>query len=284
MIATSLLSRLSHVPLVFLDVETTGASTTCGDRITEVAALRIENGQVVDAYAQLVNPCRPIWPGVIALTGITNEMVADEPRFVDIADTVAAKLSNAIIVGHNVCFDLGFMAAEFRRAKIQIDQLFEINKVLDTVRLARRVFGRSGNGLQKLAARLNIAVDTAHRALADCHTTAGVFREMLEPLGGGQMTLADAILLQGGPCGFNAAPPAIDLPLELQEALADGSHVKMIYLDARNARTERIVVPLSLGKSGPERCLTAFCTMRGDQRSFKLSRIVEVTRIEVDPA
>ena len=284
MIAISLLSRLSDVPLVFLDVETTGASTTYGDRVTEVAALRIENGVVVDAYAQLVDPCRAIWPGVTALTGITNEMVADQPRFTEIAETVAAKLSNAIVVGHNVCFDLGFMASEFRRAKIQIDDLFEIRKVLDTVRLARRVFGRGGNGLQKLAVRLGIKVDTAHRALADCHTTAGVFREILEPLGGGRMTLADVILLQGGPCGFNCVPPAIDLPLELQEALASGSHVKMIYLDARNARTERVVVPIGLSKPGPERCLTAFCTMRGDQRSFKVSRIVEVMRFEIESA
>jgi DNA polymerase-3 subunit epsilon len=282
MIANSLLSRLADVPLVFLDVETTGSSTTCGDRVTEVAALRIENGQVTDAYAQLVNPCRPIWPGVIALTGITNEMVAEAPTFAGIADVVAAKLSNAIIVGHNVSFDLGFMAAEFRRAKIQIDQLFAINKVLDTVRLARRIFGRGGNGLQKLAARLGINVDTAHRALADCHTTAGVFREMLEPLGGGRMSLADVILLQGGPCAFKPAPPEIDLPIELQEAMMSGAQVRMIYLDARNARTERVVVPIGLGRPGRERCLTAFCTLRGDQRSFKLSRIVEVTRIDMD--
>lgn len=282
MIATSLLSRLADVPLVFLDVETTGASAVYGDRITEVAALRVVNGQVIDAYSQLVNPCRAIWPGVVALTGITDEMVADEPRFADIADTVAAKLGNAIIVGHNVSFDLGFLATELRRSKIQVEQVFEINKVLDTVRLARRIFGRGGNGLQKLAARLGVAVETAHRALADCHTTAGVFREMLEPLGGGRMTLADTILMQGGPCRFCALPPEIDLPLDLQDALATQSKVRMIYLDAREARTERIIVPLRLGKPGPERSLTAFCTLRGDQRSFKLSRIVEVTRIDPD--
>lgn len=285
MIATSLLSPLGDVPLVplvFLDVETTGASAVYGDRVTEIAALRIENGQVTDAYSQLINPCRAIWPGVIALTGITNEMVADQPRFAEVAETIAAKLSNAIVIGHNVSFDLGFMATEFRRAKIEIEQLFEVSKVLDTVRLARRIFGRGGNGLQKLAVRLNIAVETAHRALADCHTTAGVFREMLEPLGEGRMTLAEAILLQGGPCRFCASPPEIDLPLDLQDALATQSQVRMIYLDARNARTERIVIPLKLGKPGPERCLTAFCTMRRDQRLFKLSRIVEVTRIDAD--
>lgn len=282
MIATSLLSRLADVPLVFLDVETTGASAVYGDRVTEVGLVRFENGQVVDSYSQLVNPGRRIWPGVVALTGITNEMVADQPRFADVADTIAAKLSNAIVVGHNVSFDLGFIASEFRRSRIQIEQVFEISKVLDTVRLARRIFGRGGNGLQKLAARLNIAVEVAHRALADSHTTAGVFREMLEPLGGGRMTLADTILLQGGPCRFCTTPPEIDLPLDLQDALANQTQVKMVYLDARNARTERVIVPLKLGKPGPERCLFAHCMLRGDQRSFKLSRIVEVSRIEVE--
>ena len=280
MIAHSLLSPLSHLPLVFLDVETTGSSAAYGDRVTEVAALRIENGIVTDSYSQLINPCRPIWPGVVALTGITNDMVAAAPTFAEIAPTIAEKLSNAIVIGHNVSFDLAFMAAEFRRCNVSLDDLFAVNKVLDSVRLARRIYGRGGNGLQKLAARLGIVVETAHRALADCHTTAGVFREMLEPLGGGRMTLADAILLQGGPCRFDTAGCASDIPVELQEALAAGTEVRMIYLDARNIRTERIVVPLKLGKPGVDRSMTAFCTMRGDQRSFKLSRIVEITRLE----
>lgn len=283
MIAHSLLSPLADLPLVFLDVETTGASAVYGDRVTEVAAVRVDKGVVTDEYAQLINPGRPIWPGVSALTGITNEMVADQPRFTDIAPTVAEKLRNAIVIGHNVSFDLAFMAPEFRRANIEIDSLFTISRVLDTVRIARRVYGRGGNGLQKLAVRLGIAVETAHRALADCHTTAGVFREMLEPLGGGRMTLADAILLQGGPCRFDtAACAASGLPLELEEALANQTQVRMIYLDARNARTERIVVPLRLGKPGVDRCLFAHCMLRGDQRSFKLSRIVEVTAVPLE--
>ena len=279
---TSLLSPLADLPLVFLDVETTGASAAYGDRVTEVAALRIEKGSVVDSYSHLVNPGRPIWPGVSALTGITNEMVADQPRFADIAPLIAEKLRDAIVIGHNVGFDLGFMTNEFRRSGIAVESLFPISKVLDTVRMARRIYGRGGNGLQKLAARLGIHVDVAHRALADCHTTAGVFREMLEPLGGSRMSLADAITLQGGPCRFDPASCESQLPVELEEALANNSQVRMIYLDARNARTERVIIPMRLGRPGPDRSLMAFCKMRGDQRSFKLSRIVELTAVPLE--
>jgi DNA polymerase III subunit epsilon len=277
--AISLLSKLADVPLVFLDVETTGSSPAYGDRVTEVACLRIERGQITDEYARLVNPGRPIWPGITALTGISNEMVADAPAFADIAEVVASKLTGAVVIGHNVSFDLGFIDAELRRAAIGLFDVVEVPKVLDTVRLARRIYGRGGNGLQKLAARLCVPVTTAHRAMADCLTTAAVFGIMLDPLGGGQLSLADTIVLQGGPCKYGGRQePA--LPIELDEALAAGGQVRMIYLDARNNRTERIVIPIQLSRPGPDRSLTAFCTLRQEQRSFKLTRIVELSRVE----
>lgn len=277
----SLLSKLRDVRVVFFDVETTGSSPKFGDRITEVGLARYEGGQLVERFSQLVNPQRRIWPGVVALTGITNEMVADQPPFAEVAYDIARRMRNAIIVGHNVSFDLGFIQSEFRRSGIELASLFEVPKVLDTVRIARRRFGRGGNGLQKLACRLGVQVETAHRALADCLTTAAVFERMLEPLGGWSMQLGDAVLLQGGVCKF-AGKQEPSLPVELEDAMASKGPVRMIYLDANNNRTERIVVPVDLRSAGDDRTLTAFCTMRQERRVFKLSRIVELSRVEAD--
>ena len=277
-----LLSSLSDVPVAFFDVETTGASPRYGDRVTEVGLARFERGQLVDRYSQLLNPQRRISPGVVALTGISNEMVANEPTFDLVATEIADRMRGAVIVGHNVRFDLAFIEHEFRRVAIDLPSLFELNKVLDTVRIARRCYGRGGNGLQKLACRLGIVVETAHRALADCLTTAGVFETMLQPTGGWAMSLADTILLQGGPCSYAVTEPTESLPIELEDALAARSPVRLVYLDARNNRTERIVVPTDLRAAGDDRALHAYCTLRHEQRVFKLSRVVELSRVEAD--
>lgn len=280
----SLLSKLSDLPLAFVDVETTGASAAYGDRVTEVAVARVENGIVTDRWSALCNPCRRIAPGVVALTGITPAMVADAPTFREIASTLADRLRGTVPIGHNVGFDIAFLRAEFRTATMDLEDVVDLRKTLDTVRLARRIYGKGGNGLQRLASRLEVVVDVAHRALADCLTTAAVFERMLEPLGAGRLTLADVMLLQGGPMKLNPSTMvAAALPIELEEALARRREVRMVYLDARNNRTERVIVPLQLTRLGEDRSLMAFCTMRQEQRSFKLSRIVELTRIEIDP-
>ena len=82
--AVSLIDKLRDVPLVFVDVETTGASTDYGDRVMEIGIVRVEGGGVtcggcVTEYQQLVDPGRRISAGVVALTGITQSMVSGQP-------------------------------------------------------------------------------------------------------------------------------------------------------------------------------------------------------------
>ena len=83
---------LLDVNFAVVDVETTGTSPVAGDRITEIAIAHVRGGEVVDVYAQLVNPQRPIPPYITQLTQISWEMVRDQPTFRDIAPTVAAMI------------------------------------------------------------------------------------------------------------------------------------------------------------------------------------------------
>src|SRR4051794_18860498 len=111
----SLIDRLRSFPLAFVDVETTGASADLGDRVIEVGVARYENGVKVAEYEQLIDPKRRIGGGVIALTGITQEMVAGQPTFADQVESLLQVLGRgAIVLGHNVRFDLSFLAREFR--------------------------------------------------------------------------------------------------------------------------------------------------------------------------
>jgi DNA polymerase III epsilon subunit family exonuclease len=277
----SLIDKLCSIPLAFVDVETTGASTDYGDRVTEIGIVRVENCQRVVEFQQLVDPQRRIGPGIVALTGITNEMVAGQPLFSAILPRVTELLSGAVVIGHNVRFDLSFIAGEYRRCRMPIHEALGTVHVLDTVRIARRRFGRGGNGLQRLAPRLGVQPVSAHRALADALTTSLVFERLMEPVGGWQMCLCDAIAQQGGPMGLLPASPRESLlPLELQEALEQRCTVLMEYLDAREQRTERIVEPLQIRRFKGALELVAHCHLRNERRNFKIERIVQLKRIE----
>jgi DNA polymerase III epsilon subunit family exonuclease len=277
----SLLQSLSEIPLAIIDVETTGASAAWGDRVIEVGIVRLENGNIVSKYEQLIDPKRRISAGITALTGISTQMVVGQPTFAQQLPNMLPLLQGAVIVGHNVRFDLSFLNSEFRKTGTDMLHALGATQVLDTVRIARRRFGRGGNGLQTLCRRLGYTPDCAHRALSDVITTHRVLEAMLAPVGGWGIKLCDAILQQGGPMGLlPASASESELPLELEEALEQRGAVMMEYLDARDARTERIIEPLELTRLKGELTLVAHCRLRNDRRHFKLERIVRLTRLD----
>ena len=94
----SLIAPLNCCPLAIVDVETTGASAQWGDRVIEIGIVRYEGGKVSGEYQQLFDPGRRIGPGITALTGISNEMVAGQPRFGERLDEIVALMSGAVVV------------------------------------------------------------------------------------------------------------------------------------------------------------------------------------------
>jgi DNA polymerase III epsilon subunit family exonuclease len=281
-VAASLLQTLFELPIAVVDVETSGVMADLGHRVIEVGIVRLERGERVVEYQQLLDPGRSIGAGITAITGISQEMVSGQPRFIDEMERIVELLGGAVILGHNIRFDLSFLLSEFRRCGKEMPVVLGKDvTVLDTLRIARRRFGRGGNGLGILARRLGIEPVTAHRALADAQTTHLVFEKLIEPVGGWQIPLCDAMNQQGGPMGIlPVSPRESPLPLELQEALEQQRPVLMEYLDARRQRTQRVVQPLHVRQFKGELLLVAHCQLRNDERTFKLERIVELRRIE----
>jgi DNA polymerase III epsilon subunit family exonuclease len=280
----SLLQPLIDVPIAVVDTETTGASAALGHKVIEIGIVRIERGQVVARYEQLVDPGRRISPGVTYLTGISQAMVDGQPRFKDRLPEIMRLFEGAAILGHNIRFDLSFLHAECRRAGADLCQALGDTPVFDTVRIARRRFGRGGNSLPVLSRKLGVAPVVSHRALADAVTTAGVFDKLLEPVGGYGLSLCDTFAQQGGPMDLaRSGSTANLLPLELEEALEAQKPVMMEYLDARGARTHRAIKPLHVRRAKGELLLIAHCHLREDRRTFKLDRIVRLTRMEETP-
>ncbi|RUO41028.1 hypothetical protein CWE22_02210 [Pseudidiomarina aestuarii] len=160
----------SEQPYVVIDVETTGGGRDY-HRITEVAVVRIEQGEIVAQWSQLINPERRIPHAITQLTGISNEMVADAPLFAEQVDTFLALCEGAIFVAHNVNFDYGFIRREFER----LGRTFRMPK-LCTVQLARKHLAKlSSYRLSALCEAYDIDLTNHHRALADARATAELF-------------------------------------------------------------------------------------------------------------
>ncbi len=166
---------LDEAEYVVLDVETTGLRPG-PDRVIEIAGLRLHGGQIVDSFQTLVNPLRRLPPFIVQLTGITNEMVAKAPPAEQILPTFLSFIDGATIVGHNVSFDIGFLAYEAQL----LGQTFPIDG-LDTIALARRLLpGLRRFKLAMVAQHLNIPASNRHRAMGDTKVTAAVFLKILD--------------------------------------------------------------------------------------------------------
>ncbi|MFM0696157.1 exonuclease domain-containing protein [Paraburkholderia sp. SIMBA_055] len=148
-------------PIVFVDLETTGGSTS-EHRITEVGVVEVGPAGVT-RWSSLVDPQQPIPSFIQQLTGITNAMVRGAPTFDAIAPELFARLNGKLFVAHNASFDRGFLRGEFRRAGISFDP-----DVLCTVRLSRALFpSEKRHGLDALVERHSLVPSDRHRALAD---------------------------------------------------------------------------------------------------------------------
>lgn len=149
-------------PLAIVDVETTGMTATV-DRITEIGILTVVDGRVVDEWATLINPQCAVPAEIQWLTGITDAMLRDAPRFAEIASQVHARLTGHIFVAHNARFDYGFIKNEFRRLGIAFTA-----DVLCTVRLSRRLYPEHrSHSLDALRDRHLLSSAGRHRALGD---------------------------------------------------------------------------------------------------------------------
>ena len=148
--------------LVFVDLETTGGSAAY-DRITEVGIVRVSGAELIEEWSSLVNPERRISSYIEAFTGISNEMVADAPRFAEIAASVRHKLEGAVFVAHNARFDYAFLRGAFRTAQLDFSA-----QVLCTVKLSRRLFPEYvRHNLDAVMERNGLTCDARHRALGD---------------------------------------------------------------------------------------------------------------------
>jgi DNA polymerase-3 subunit epsilon len=157
-----------------IDVETTGGDPR-RDRITEIAVFVFDGKEVVKEYVTLVNPEVPIPYHITRITGITNEMVENAPRFFEVAKELVEVTEGAIFVAHNVRFDYSFFQKEFRELGYTYTR-----PQLCTVRLSRRIIpGLPSYSLKNLCSHLRIQNEASHRAWGDAAATVELFKLLI---------------------------------------------------------------------------------------------------------
>lgn len=175
---------------IVLDTETTGLDPKSGHRIIEIGCVELEDRKLTGRhYHQYINPEREIDDGAIEVHGITNESVADKPRFGQIADEFMAFCEGAELVIHNAPFDVGFIDAELQRLKNSRWQSVRAHcGVLDTLLLARQKHPGQKNNLDALCKRY--LVDNSQRDLHGALLDAEILADVYLAMTGGQTDLA----------------------------------------------------------------------------------------------
>jgi len=246
-------------PLAFVDLETTGA-TASQDRITEIGIILVDDTGVQE-WSSLVNPETRISGFIESLTGISNEMVAEAPRFCDLASRVYKMLEGRIFVAHNARFDYAFLKQSFLREGIEFSA-----KTLCTVKLSRRLYpGHPKHNLDTLIERHGLKASGRHRALADAQLIHQFWEKIQATIP--QETIQSAVkTLLGRP----STPTHIDLTMI--DGLPESPGVYLFYGEND--------LPLYVGKSVNirQRVMSHFTADVTSAKEMSLSQ--QVRRIE----
>lgn len=173
---------------IILDTETTGINPKEGHRIIEIGCVELINRRFTgNNFHVYINPEREIEAEAIAVHGITNERLAAEPKFRDIAKNFFDYIQGAELVIHNAAFDVGFIDHEFAMLRPALPPVAEYCSILDTLKLARELHPGQKNNLDALCRRydINNSHRTLHGALLDAEILADVYLLMT----GGQVSL-----------------------------------------------------------------------------------------------
>jgi len=274
------MKKIENQPFVIFDVETTGLSPQYGDRIIEIAGIKIQGGNILDRFSSLVDPLRPVSYGAYLVNGISAEMLegaptADKviPQFMDFA-------RDSCLVGHNIRFDLSFLKSELAR----LDREDELtHSYVDTVRMAKALYPEAGRySLLNLAQLFSVANEQSHRAMGDVILTVGVFGRLVERAR--QQGIVGAPMLMeffGKNCSPDQVSGVSNLAL-IQDAIAQSKILQLRYFAARSPYFSfTCVTPRRIIGSGENCSMSGYCHSSQGHRQFKLRRIIEAEVTEI---
>jgi DNA polymerase-3 subunit epsilon len=266
-----------EAPTAILDFETTGLSSSAGDRVVEVAILRLDglDDTAPKRFNSLVNPGVRMPSRAWQIHGIDDEMLSDAPLFAHVEDQIHRMLSGAVFVAHNTGFDLGFLRRECNRLGLEPPV---IEQVVDTLPMARQRFGFPLCGLGALASRMSIPLTNHHRAMSDVQATLGIYRTMLEAIDPERQMSVERLIEHVAGMRRDGEERR-QLKLRLSKAASSGCRIEIDYTHVAGpgALTTRREITV---QSFRPPIVDAWCHLRNEPRIFRIDRIQRAEPIQ----
>lgn len=267
------MKQIKDKDLIFLDVETTGLSPIDGDRIVEVAALKIRDFKEAGRFTTLVNPGREISYEAFLVNRITPAMIKNAPPMKDVVSDLLLFIGGGCVIGHNIKFDLQFLNHELRLAG---KEPLGKNPVVDTIRMARALMpDLPSYSLASVASILGIRLEQKHRAMSDVELTFEIFIDLLDKAKGRNITDFEQLISVFGyhDSADNYTQNKIRL---INDAIVKKNPLHLVYWGVHSGTTERKVTPYRVEGEGPRTTLIGFCHLRNEERNFLVQKIIHI--------
>ncbi len=266
--------NINEVEFTIFDTETTGLEPESGDRIVEIAGVRVKGKEKIAEFQALVNPHRPVSSAAFEVNKITPDMLKDAPEPSEVLPKFLDFIQGTCICSYNAAFDVEFLKNELKL----IGRDFPKNEVVDILKMSRRIMPMlERHSLWFVSQRLGIKASQMHRALSDVELTLEVFNKFNEMLEAKGVTGFKNFL---GLFGLNSR--SLDdinnqKIAEIQEAINLGVKIKIKYLSSIDASvTEREVTPKEIRKERGRDYLVGFCSLRNQERTFRIDGILHI--------
>jgi DNA polymerase III epsilon subunit family exonuclease len=257
------------------DTETTGLDPRCGDRIVEIAAIRVQGDRIVDQFESLVNPRRSISPGAFAVNKISDSMLLDAPTIETVLPKFLAFIKGSCLCSYNLPFDLGFLKAEMALCNCA---WLDDGALLDVLAMARRLLpGLDRHALSAVAASLGISENQRHRARSDVDMTWKVFQKLKVIMRDkGISDLRQYVGLFGVDQQI-LQELTIRKLATIQEAVDSAVRLRIRYMSSTNgAVTERLVLPKEIKQDKRHSYMIGFCFLKNEDRMFRVDSILDM--------
>jgi DNA polymerase III epsilon subunit family exonuclease len=272
---------LHDLEYVCFDIETTGLSPVVA-RLVEISGVkfRLHEKEITSSFSSLINPETEIPAEATAVHGITNKMVANEPKFEQVVAEFIQWIGHdkVVLVAHNAPFDLGFL----RVALMKMGQNLPCNPVIDTLTLSRTVAVDAPNHqLKTLVEHFALDPGSYHRALADSYHVLNLLRSLIKisaVSSWGDLAKLGCLLsfdrLEDFADKISHSPQTLRSVESLNQAITRGLSVNLTYQGYKS--TSRTVRPLNLIVSRGNYYLTAYCESAEAERTFRVDRIASL--------
>lgn len=261
--------------LTIFDTETTGLDPSFGDRVVEIAGIRIKGGREIAKFATLVNPLRPISPAAFQVNHISQEMLEGAPTAESAMLEFLRFAKGSCLCSYNAGFDLKFLDSEL---KLIGEGALSGFSVADILKMARRLVpGLERYALWFVAGKFGVRAKQEHRAMSDVEMTLEVFNRLKE------IFYLKGLRDFGQFLNLFSIDPAFlnDLNQQkinrIQEAITLGVKLKIKYLTSSSAAiSEREVTPKEIKRDNKIYYMVGHCHLRREERTFRIDGILHM--------